>query len=124
MEKIRTVIVDTNFLIDMLKFRQSFESIEDMLLCQCKFAMVGQSVKELEKIGSKYAKLGLKMLEEGRISIIKLRGVTADDAIISAVSKDSSLMVATNDQRLRKKIISMGAKVVHVRSRKKLGVLG
>jgi len=125
------VILDTNFFVDMFRFKISFDDIEDVVGQKCKFWMVGQSVKELKRIRKKEAKIALVIMEnivsgrtkDRRFGVIKTnkRFASADDAIISLI-KQRSFIVATNDAKLRKKIKALGTRVIYLRARKHLEI--
>ena len=126
MENTKKVVLDTNFIIDLFRFRLKFDDVEDVVSGPCKFLMVEQSVRELKGLENKYAKVALSIVESGKIGVVKASGRTADDSIVSFVSVESKndLFVATNDKKLRKRILETGVRVVHLRARKHLAILG
>ena len=126
---VKRIILDTNFLIDLFRFRLGLDEIIDIVGAPCVFLMVQQSVGELKKIKDKYAKLGLSFIDSSKIKIVSAPGQTADDAIMSFLKnnkKEKSLktiFVATNDAKLRKRIHTLGVKVIYLRARKYLEII-
>lgn len=131
MKNVSRVILDTNFIVDLFRFRLSFEDVEDVVGTPCSFLTVRQSVGELERIKTKYARLGLELIDSGKIKVIDAAGRTADDAILSLLTsfkkargKDGirKTAVATNDAGLRKRIKALDIKVIYLRARKHLEI--
>ncbi len=124
---IKRIILDTNFLIDLFRFRLGFDDIIDIVGAPCVFLMVQQSIGELKKIKDKYAKLGLKFIDSSKIKVVSASGQTADDAIISFLKNNKkdikNIFVATNDAKLRKRIHTLGVKVIYLRARKYLEII-
>ena len=115
------VILDTNFLVDLLRFKLGFDDVEVVVGKRCRFLVVQQSLRELGRIKDKYAKVGLGFVDRGKIKIVDAPGVTADDAIISLVSKES-FVIATNDAKLRKKLRPLKARIIYLRAKKYLEI--
>jgi len=128
-KKSLNVILDTNFLVDLFRFRVSLDEIEDVAGGPCAFLMVRQSVDELKKMKNKYAKVGLGFIDSGKIKIVSALGRTADDAIMSLLKSAKrkkeikSIVVATNDAKLRKRVNALGVKVIYLRARKHLEII-
>ena len=122
------VLVDTNFLVDIFRFNISPDDVMDISGGNAVLFMVKQSIKELERIELKHAKIGLKFIESGKITILDRPGSNADDAILSFISEQirnnqkGNVILATNDSRLRKKARDMGVRVIYLRARKHLEI--
>jgi len=114
-----SVILDTNFLVDLLKFKLGFDDVEDIVGSRCVFLVVRQSVKELERMKNKFAKVAIGFVGRGKIKAIDAPGVTADDAIISLVA-NGNFVVATNDAKLRKKLKAFKTRIIYLRAKKYL----
>jgi len=132
------VILDTNFLIDMFRFRVSFEDIEDAAGCSCEFYVTKPSVAELEHLKNKknkYAKVGLNFITKGKVKILERQNSSvkernADEAIMSFIDSletgfakspekreaTKKTIVATNDEKLRKRIKALREKNLGIRS--------
>ncbi len=126
--KMPIVLIDTNFLVDIFRFGIGMERISETVGSKPKLVIVGQSIKELEKLNLMYAKLSLKYIDSERISILDMPGSNADDAILSFLSEKvkksekRDVILATNDSRLRKKAKGMGVRVIYLRARKHLEI--
>ncbi len=120
------VVLDTNFFIDMFRFKIGFDEIENVVRAPCNFIMVHQSIDELRRLETKYARVGLNFIDTGKIVLVDAPGTTADDAITHLASSskrkgnDKGFVFATNDAKLRKKIKGLGARVIYLRARKHL----
>jgi len=137
---IKNVLLDTNFFVDMFRFKIGFEDVEDVVGSKCEFWVIEATVGELKKTRAKEAKVALKMIGYSIVKILRIRekairkrAASADDAIISLVgqtkkqskkAKDrpTDFIVATNDAKLRKEIKALGARVIYLRARKHLEI--
>ncbi len=123
-----SVVLDTNFIVDLFKFRLGLNDVEDEFGRSCDFLVAKQSLDELDEIDDKYSKLGVKLINSDRVSIVEVSGSTVDDAIVkilSAAKKSDRIKeyaVGTNDSKLRAKLKNMGAKIIYLRARKQLEV--
>jgi len=123
----RTVILDTNFLLLPVQFKiDIFSEISDLLEEKVEFIVFDSTLKELSEISKSKGKDGtaarvaLKLLEEGNIRIIKGQSKNVDNDIISYCKQNKNTLVATNDATLRKKLKRIGVRVIFLRGRKKL----
>lgn len=132
-KKVRKVILDTNFFVDMFRFKVTLADIEEVVGARCELWMVGESVSELERMGVNEAKVALRLAKDPEqakhvlgnpLNILKTgkRAATADEAIAAAAEKGGNFIIATNDAKLRKKIKALGAKVIYLRARKHLEI--
>ncbi len=123
----KTVILDTNFLVDCLARKVDFFSeIARILPFQHRLAVVDKTLDELDTIitGGKQdartgARLAKQLIMKKRIGIITTdkKGYT-DALILKAANKDT--IVATQDQGLKRKLREKGISVVVIRQRKYL----
>lgn len=120
------VIVDTNFLVDLFRFGTGFEQMEDALGGHAELYMVSQSVAELRRLAVPGAQVGASFVDSGRIVVVKAGRATeksADEAIVELVGKwRPGVVVATNDEKLRKRVKSLGVRTIYLRARKRLEV--
>lgn len=116
----KKVIFDTNFLIDVIRFKIDLDEIERFVIKPYKFFTIDKVVKELKSINNKNAKAALKLIELKKIRIIKTREKDADKALVNLANKDS--IIATNDIELRKKLKSLRVKTIYLRKRKYLAI--
>lgn len=123
----KKIILDSNFLIDCLKFKVNFlEEIKRFVEENFEILILENVLKELEKMSkrrtreSKYAKLALKIVKEKNFKIVSTSFENTDEAIIS--SSDENTIVATNDIELRKTLKAYGIKNIYLRAKKYLEI--
>jgi rRNA-processing protein FCF1 len=126
MGKTFKVVLDTNFLIDLFRFKTGFDEVEDALGGHVELFMVSQSEAELRRLSDVSAKVGAGFVDSGKIGVVKAGRATeksADEAIVELVGKWSpDVVVATNDAKLRKRIKALGVRTIYLRARKRLEV--
>lgn len=119
------VLIDTNFFIDLLRFKISLDEISELIMEKYDLSTLDSVVDELNKISNKktrdsqYARLALELIENRKIKILKING-GADDTILKLADKNT--VVATNDRELRKMLKRKGTKTIYIKSRKHLGI--
>lgn len=119
------ILIDTNFFIDLLRFKISLDEISTLVLEKCDLFTLDAIIDELNKISNKknrdsqYARLALDMIKNRQIEILKSEG-EADKAILKLATRKT--VVATNDRELRKMLKRRGAKTIYIKSRKHLGI--
>lgn len=122
----KKIILDTSFLMDIVKFKIGLEEIDKIISQPCKLLTINSVIKELEKLSakkgkdSKNAKIALKLIKSKRIEILKSKERTADKAIIKLCDKKT--MVATDDKELRKKLKNLGIKTIYLRAKKRVAI--
>lgn len=133
---VKSIVFDTNFLLDVVRFKINLEDIDKLVVEPYRLATLDSVVAEIKKIAaskkvtSKYAKVALKLIERGYFKIIRTKmrtgKVLTDDLIVNIVRKDKSgrknTIVATNDAKLRKRIKALGVKTIYLRARKHLEI--
>ena len=119
------ILIDTNFFIDLLRFRISLHEISTLVLEKYDLFTLDSVLNELNKIANKktndsqYAKLSLEFIKNNQIKILKSEG-EADKVILKLA--DKNIFVATNDRELRKMLKRKGTKTIYIKSRKHLGI--
>jgi rRNA-processing protein FCF1 len=117
------VILDANFLIDMIKFKIPLEEIHELLSHDAEIFTLNSVLEELKRIAGKsgkdarYAKAALKLIESKKIGILSSEKRT-DEALLFFA--DQSTIIATNDKSLRKKLRKKGVKSIFIRAKKRL----
>lgn len=97
----KTIVLDTNFLIYCTKFRIDFFSeIERICTFQYKLAVLDKTIEELEKVKPKELKLIKKYLE--KIEVIKSKEDYVDTELASLSKED--YIIATQDLNLKKRL--------------------
>jgi rRNA-processing protein FCF1 len=121
----KKIILDTNFLIDLGRFKISIDEIGKILPENYEMEVTAPSIEELKKIAatnieeSKFAKYALMVIDLRKIQILSADEF-ADDSILSLADKDT--LVATNDIELRRKLKIKGIRCIYVRAKKKLEI--
>lgn len=123
----KTIILDTNFLVDCLAWKVDFFS-ELRRICDFPFrlAVVDKTLDELgmiikegretEKIGARLAK---QLIAQKRIEVIPTaKDAHTDALILSIAGKDT--IVATQDQAFKRQLKERGIPVIIIRQRKRL----
>jgi rRNA-processing protein FCF1 len=122
----KTVILDTNFLIDLVKFKIDLDEIGNLVDEPYKLLVPNLVINELIKISStktkhsRGASLALEMVKLRDIDILACEKTSVDEAIVNTADKDT--MVATNDRELRKRLKRLGIKTIYLRARKHLAI--
>lgn len=120
----RRVILDTNFLIDCIRFKIDLDEIDRLIDEEYKIFIPSTVLKELERISngktksSDLAKIALKLIEQKGFKIIDMKGRNTDESIIKSIEKND--VVGTNDVELRKKLKTLRNKTIYLRAKKYL----
>lgn len=115
------VLLDSNFILDLLRFKVGFDAIEEVVGQPCKLLVPTTVLRELERISTGktkeagYAKLALRVVR--KLELIKSLRTKADEDLI-ALAKGR--IVATNDRVLRKRLRDLRIKTLYLRSKKYL----
>ena len=126
----KTIILDTNFLVDCLSWKVDFfGELERICLFTYKLVVVDKTIDELDKIIAESkpdvkigAKLSKQLIARGRIGVITTdkKGYT-DTIILKTADKDT--IVATQDQDLKRRLKAKGIPVIIIRQKKYLQLL-
>lgn len=116
----KKVFLDTNFLMDLGRFRIELDEIEDLVTKPYCLLIPSPAVDELNRLAArnKNAKVALKLIEMKGIKILDCKEKDTDRAILALADKDS--IVATNDAGLRKSLKRLDVKTIYLRKRKYL----
>jgi rRNA-processing protein FCF1 len=121
------ILLDTNFLVDLARFKIDLNALADLLDEKCRM-LVPEAVRtELGKIKSKYGRVALKLVELYCIETIEYDSACkkTDDKIVDMalnLGKESKVLVATNDAKLRERLKALGVKTIYLRARKHLEI--
>ena len=117
----KKIILDTNFLIDLIKFKVDLEDINILINEPYQLFSLSSVVRELKNLSknNKYAKGALRLLEFKKIKIIKSEG-DVDKFLLTLANKNT--IISTNDIKLKKKLKEKGMKVIYLRGKKKLAM--
>jgi hypothetical protein len=117
------IIFDTNFLIDIFRFKVDLDQIKE-IVGKTEFFVLENVKKEIETISKTkgrtgtYAKLSLKFLKQKNVKVLKSEEKNTDKALIEFAKK--GYIIATNDRNLRKKIKELNLKIIYLRGKKKI----
>lgn len=118
------VVLDTNFIIDMFRFKIDLEEMYDLQpeISLCTTAQVMSEVRSIagrSTRDAKFAKIALQFLEK-HASVIEVDAKGADESLLKI--SETETIVATNDSALRKKLRESGVKTIYLRARKHLAI--
>lgn len=123
----KTVIIDTNFLLMPGQFKVDiYSEIDRLIIGKHELAVLDRTLEELESLTKKgtgadkrAAKLGLALLKAKGLKIIATnQDKSVDDLLVELANKD--IIVATQDKGLRARLKGSGASLIVLRSTKKL----
>ncbi len=110
----KTILLDTNFLIYCAKFKiDLFSEIDRICLFAYKLAVIDKTINELEKLRPKELNLIKKYLQ--KFEILESKESYADNDLIELSKK--GYIVATQDLELRRKLVNH---VIIIRQKKYL----
>ncbi len=114
----KTLILDTDFLIMSVKFKVHFiEEIKRICDFNVKICILDKTIEELK--GKPGEKLIKTILEKNKIEVIKTSNdKKVDDLILGLV--DDNYVVATQDGELKGKLRKKGIKLITIRQKKYL----
>ena len=118
------LLFDTNFLLDLFRFRIDLTEIYDLLPGQLELYVLNKTVNELGILSKKakhgkFAKLALSLIKSSKVNVIDVTD-DVDTAMVKLAGKD--FVAATNDAKLRKKLSEKGVKTIYLRARKHLAI--
>jgi rRNA-processing protein FCF1 len=122
----KRIFLDTNFLIDLVRFRIEIERISALLEEPHQIFILSSVINELERIANKkgkssnFARLALEMIRLKKIKTIRVEGENPDKTFLSMADKNT--IIATNDRKLRIKLKGLGIKTVYLRAKKRLAM--
>ena len=122
----KRVIFDTNFLVDLARFKVDIDGIEDILAEPYEFFTIKNVVGELQKLATRksrhamYAKVALKLLDQKQIQVLKVEEKKADNALVKLADKNT--VIATNDIALRKKLKILGVKTIYLKGKNQIAI--
>ena len=127
----KTVLLDTNFLLIPAQFRVDIISeIDRICVFRYNLAVLDRTIDELKAIMDEQkgkhkaaAKLGLDILKKNKIKILKTKEKTkhVDDIIVKIADKDKTL-VATLDLGLKKRLARKGIPLIILRQKRYLAL--
>jgi len=127
----KTVILDTNFLVDCLAWRVDFfTELERVLPFTYELKVVDKTLDEIDRIiatakdDSKIgAKLAKQVIAKRRVGVILTDKKGYTDTIILKLADTDTTVVATQDQGFKRRLKANGVPVVIIRQKKYLQFL-
>lgn len=117
----KVVLFDTNFFFVKLTGRDLFDEIESLVDSVVQFVTLDKCVAELERFTrgkskeAAGAKVALLIIKAKKFEVKKAAGKT-DSAILQFAKENPRVVVATNDEVLRKQLREIEANVITLRS--------
>ena len=125
----KTVLLDTNFLVECAKNKIDIQSeLTRILDFSFEIAILDRTMEELEEIIAKgkkegqAAKLAKTILMTKRVTIIPTTGGHTDKLLLEMA--DENHMIATMDKTLKQQLKKKKQDIVIMRGKNKLGVMG
>ncbi len=110
------VILDTNFLLDIAKFRIDFISELDRILDdKYELYILDKTINELKN--KKNSKLALKLIKN-KVDVIK-----ADKGVDESLLELNDCVIATQDKELKKGLKKKGLKTIVIRQKRYLELI-
>jgi hypothetical protein len=114
------IILDTNFLIDSIRFNIDLKSElsgNDVFVLDAVIFEIEKIVKRGTKESS-LAKLALEFINENNIKQLKAEENSVDESLISYSKQGYA--IATHDRALKTKLKKAGAKLIYIRQKRYL----
>lgn len=115
------VILDTNFLIDCLRFKVDVKSElagNELFILDSVVFEIGKIMERRTKESS-LARLALEFIAKNNFKMLETGKKDADESLIK-YSKEYA--IATHDRALKNKLKKLGAKLIYIRQKKYLVV--
>jgi len=123
---VKKILLDTNFLLDLLRFKIDFERI--YFDEKTELFVSSSTLEELKSMTNKKRKEGrlaliaLKIIESKNIKVIESLKKEVDEDLLE-LAKKYGFIVATNDKYLREKLKMNNIKVVCLKGKKRIEVI-
>jgi rRNA-processing protein FCF1 len=107
-------LLDTNFLLDIVKFRISLDELNFFTLSSCIDEL--NTIANSRKKDAVHARIALKMMQKKNIKAIKVKE-KGDNAILK-YARANNCSVATNDRNLIKHLKKLNIQIIRIRQKK------
>jgi len=111
----KTVILDTNFIISTLKNKINL-NLDKIITSSYQLKIIDKTIDELEKINNKESKLAIKIIEKNKIKKIKTKGKDVDWEIVKNSNKNT--IVATLDKELKQRLKNKNIPIITIRQKR------
>ena len=122
----KKIVLDTNFLIDCIRFKIDVNEISRLIDEEYKIFIPSSVIKELKKISERkskdgdLAKIAIRLIEQKGFETIETKERDTDESIVRCVEKND--VVGTDDIKLRKTLKTLGNKIIYLRAKKYLDI--
>jgi len=114
----KTIIVDTDFIINALKSKIELEySLKELFPYKVEITLLDKTLEELQN--KPYGKLAKRLLSGFRI-IKTSKEKTGDELLLELVQKNKNIIVATQDKKLKEKLKKGKIPIITIRQKKYL----
>lgn len=116
---IMKVILDTDFLVNCMKFKIDIDTeLRKILTVKYVICVVDKTIDELEGLDNGYSKMALKWLDMKNVEEVSTaKNKVADDLILEL---NDEVMVATQDKEFKRRLKEKGVKTIIIRQEKYL----
>ncbi|MEK6861800.1 MAG: PIN domain-containing protein [Nanoarchaeota archaeon] len=114
---VKNIILDTNFILDCIKFKIDIKSEISRILDE-NFILSIFTVTKRELHNKKNENLALQLLEKMNVNIIDTSSHNVDSAILSL--DNNNTIVATADKKLKEKLKNRNIPILVIREKKHL----
>jgi len=121
------VLLDTNFLLNMLRYKVDFSAFYD-LEENIELFVSSEVLREIKSLANKKTKEGrlatvaLKLIETRKIRVVQSLKKKVDEDLI-VLAKKEGFIVATNDKDLKEKLKKENVRIICLRNKKKIEVV-
>jgi rRNA-processing protein FCF1 len=121
------ILLDTNFLLDMLRYKLDF-SIFQELDESVELFISSETLREIKSMANRKTKEGrlaivaLKLIETQKIKIVQSLKKEVDEDLLELAKKEG-FIVATNDKDLKEKLKKENVRIICLRNKKKIEVV-
>jgi len=121
------ILLDTNFLLDMLRYKLDF-SIFETLEENVELFISSETLREIKSMANRKTKEGrlaivaLKLIESQKIKIVQSLKKEVDEDLLELAKKEG-FIVATNDKDLKEKLKKENVRIICLRNKKKIEVM-
>ena len=116
----KTIILDTNFILDSIKFKIDIRSEISRVLDES-FTLSIFNITKNELRGKEHGKLALQLLEKLNVNLLETTQPNVDSAILHL--DNNNLIVATADKKLKEKLKKRNIPILVIRQKQHLKLI-
>ena len=121
------ILVDTNFLLDVLRYKLDFSIFQEFEE-SVELFISSETLREIKSMANRKTKEGrlaivaLKLIESQKIKIVQSLKKEVDEDLLELAKKEG-FIVATNDKDLKEKLKKENVRIICLRNKKKIEVM-